>query len=369
MTTDERIASLRNQIALADEAYWTLGASDISDADYDAMVEELKTLTGHVEKFRSPKVLSTGKVEHLYPMLSMQKVYDLKGVIKWYERYAEHQDLVVMPKYDGIAYVNYGGIVATRGDGKVGEDITETAAMTASGTQPAFPFAAPEYGEIVCTLASFEVLKGYGYKNPRNAVSGIMNSLDPEIRKRAKNLILQSYGAIGTYVSPVQMNEEKLAGVVEWVKNAAADFPMDGIVFRIANPDRFEELGHTDHHWRGQIALKFANESTESVIEAIEWQENNGTITPVAHIAPVTLGGAEISSVTLHNTNRVVAWDIRVGDRCKVERAGGVVPKITETWHEAHDGFPRTDCPTVCPTCGTALKAKGARVFCPACDK
>jgi DNA ligase (NAD+) len=369
MNKADRIAYLREQIALADDAYWSLGISGISDAEYDKLVEELKDLTGHENQFKSPVVVSGGKVTHTKPMLSMQKVYDIEGVLKWYKRNAAGERIVVMPKYDGIAYVNYGSVVATRGDGKVGEDITETAMLTRTGFQSLLPYSSPEYGEIICRKSEFERLKEFGYKNPRNAVSGIMNSLDPEIRKRASHLELVKYTSTWHCISPYEFCEESVQDVIDWILKNSADYPMDGIVFRIADSKAFAKLGHTDHHWRGQIALKFANESTESVIEAIEWQENNGTITPVAHIAPVTLGGAEISSVTLHNMRRVVTWDIRVGDRCKVERAGGVVPKITDTWHEAHDGFSRTECPTVCPTCKTPLQAKGARVYCPACDK
>lgn len=359
---NKRIKELKEQIRIADDCYWKTGASHLSDSEYDALVEELNTLCKEEQKFRSPEVTSEGKVVHPVPMLSMQKVYSATDVVKWYERYGKGCTLTVMPKYDGIAIANYGYITATRGDGELGEDVTKVA-------NPIMMFVSEDdvYGELVCTYANFALLKGYGYKNPRNAVSGIMNSLDTEIQKRACCLTFVPYDTIA--VNLTEVNAESVQATADSICILASDYPLDGVVFRISDDDKFYELGHTDHHWRGQIALKFRNAFTESVIESIEWQEANGTVTPVAHIAPVTLGGAEISRVTLHNATRVIAWDIRVGDKCVVERAGGVVPKITQTYHEAHDALPRTVVPSNCPTCETKLVYRGKRLCCPKCDK
>jgi DNA ligase (NAD+) len=365
MTTDERIAFLRTQITLADEAYWTLGVSDISDTEYDALCLELEALTGDDGGIKAPAVTSDGKVIHPVPMLSMQKVYDIESVLKWYERYGCGGELIVMPKYDGIAIAQYGEVLATRGDSKIGEDVSwvrEKLGVFA-------PSADSKYGEMVCTVGNFEYMREFGYKNPRNAVSGIMNSLDPEIQERAEYLTYVDYRSNYRRLPMGSVTMESLQEAVEFILQCRGTYPMDGIVFRLADDERFAGLGHTDHHWRGQIALKFKNASTESIIEAIEWQEKNGTITPVAHVAPVTLDGAEIHRCTLHNYIRVIADDIRVGDRCEIERAGGVVPKIVRTWHEAHDGFPETRIPDRCPTCGEALLNLGKRLYCPKCDK
>ncbi len=362
----DRIEYLRQRISLADEAYWTQGVSDISDAQYDKFVEELNSLCAVNEKIQSPAVTSVGKIEHPVPMLSMWKTYDIESVLKWYEKYNGGSDLIVMPKYDGIALAQYGEKIATRGDGKVGEDVTWVREHWDLLNSPH-----PEtlYGEMVCTYRDFEALKDCGYKNPRNAVSGIMNSLDPEIQERAVLLTFVDYRSNYRLIPRGSVNAEALQDAVDFLGKLCRNYPMDGVVFRLADEVRFYKLGHTDHHWRGQIALKFKNASTESIIEAIEWQEKNGTITPVAHIAPVTLDGVEIHRCTLHNYVRVIADDIRVGDRCEIERAGGVVPKIVKTWHEAHDGFPTTRIPGVCPTCGGSLENIGCRLYCPHCDK
>jgi DNA ligase (NAD+) len=309
-------------------------------------------------------------------MLSMQKVYEVDKIVVWIRRYARNGRIIIMPKYDGIALVRYAdGTIATRGDGKVGENVTDVAAPLFSGNSTI------GYGECVCPLKEFAELGKYGYKNPRNAVSGIMGSLDAEIQKRVKHLQFVPYTKIASFLDCYGTSIDWLRQAIEQIvfflrKEAGAIYPLDGIVFRIDDEELFQKLGHTDHHWRGQIALKFANEAAESVIMRIDWTEKNGTITPVALIRTVTLGGAEISRVTLHNANRVREWDIRVGDHCLIERAGGVIPKITRTWHSETsasergiDWLNKTPIPMNCPTCGNRLNEVGARLYCPECDK
>ena len=374
-----RAEELRQRIAQAAASYWETGISAISDEEYDRLVEELRALTGEEDVIGAPKVLSSGKVEHPAdrPMLSMRKTYDRSEVVRWAMKYAPGQDLIVMPKYDGIALCHYdNGVIATRGDGKVGEDVTQVAARFVEGWG---------YGEAICRLSVFkEKMEALGYKNPRNAVSGILSSLDPEIQQRAADLTFCVYHRLNFRIrgwkpaapGPLAREDEflRLDHVLDYargrvVEELAADFPIDGVVIRIADDDAFYALGHTDHHWRGQIALKFANEATESIIERIDWQEKNGTVTPVATIAPVTLGGAEISHVTLHNADWVRSRDIRVGDGCRVERAGGVIPKLVMSWRRDQHSGPRILPPTTCPTCGGPLKVSGARLYCDHCDK
>ena len=359
-----RIEYLKRAIAEADRAYWAHGESDWSDAEYDAMKEELRCLTGEEEKsFGTPEVLSSGKVKHLVPMLSMQKVYSIGEVVSWAEKYAHKKSLIVMPKYDGIALVKYpDGTIATRGDGKCGEDVTELASSLLADSKPG-------YGELVCKWKAFEALKELGYKNPRNAVSGIVNAKVPEIRARIRHLTFAPYTQMAIELS-AGWTAELLESAHRNTKDMSVDYPTDGVVFRIADEPSFQALGHTDHHWRGQIALKDANERATSTIREIVWQEKNGTITPVALIDPVELGGATLSRVTLHNVNWVKKWDARIGDTCVVERAGGVIPKIIcaapgPDW----DARPLTRIPSRCPTCGGALAMEGARLYCGGCDK
>ena len=190
------VDELRARIAAAARSYWETGLSPISDAEYDRLVEELKGLTGGEDAIGAPRVATSGKVEHPVPMLSMNKVYDLGKVADWVLKYGESSPVIVMPKYDGIAFVRYpDSTVATRGDGKVGENVTEIAAPMMEGISSG-------YGEIVCPLDAFETLKSLGYKSPRNTVSGIMSSGDPEIRERVKHLAFVSYRHIVVEIPP-----------------------------------------------------------------------------------------------------------------------------------------------------------------------
>jgi len=365
MTTEQ----LRERIRIARDDYWKLGISSITDEEYDRLVEELHRRTGEYDPVCAPEVLSTGKVCHPAeaPMLSMQKVYSIEEIETWMAKLggAFH----VMPKYDGIALRRYGNrTIATRGNGLVGENVTEVARDFVESSHP--PRGNWVDGEAICTRFVFEKLTKLGYKNPRNAVSGILSSKDKAIRARASVLTFVPYSkhvwSLRFDEIPPELRQRHLEGLVNSIKAAMSNYPMDGIVFRVADPNRFRKLGHTDHHWRGQIALKFKGEMAKSVIEHISWQVTNGTVTPVACIAPVELDGAELSHVTLHNADYVAAHDIRVGDHIVIERAGGVIPSVVTT----SPGRNRFELfiPTKCPKCNSVLLRAGARLYCSVCE-
>lgn len=370
----DRIDELRAEIRNARDNYWNAGISPLTDTEYDILVEELRRLTGGYDPVMGPAVVSSGKVQHpkRAPMLSMNKVYDIMEVAKWVEKLrAEYgsfvKTLIAMPKYDGIALRRYSnGVIATRGDGMTGENVTEVASpfVRGAGDDPSTWID----GEAVCTYTNFLKLAALGYKNPRNAVSGIMSSKDKAIRARAELLTFVPYNR-RRYAINLQAAKDlpaTLERYVEVVRKNCADFPMDGIVFRLANLKLFQALGHTDHHWRGQIALKFKGETAETIIERIDWQVKNGTVTPVATLAPVNLDGAELSRVTLHNADYVTANGIVVGDSVVVERAGGVIPSVVRVTHKTESTEPVI--PTKCPVCNSKLLRSGARLYCAVCE-
>ena len=275
----------------------------------------------------------------------------------------------VMPKYDGIALRRYANrVIATRGNGLVGENVTEVASGFVECSRP--PHDTFVDGEAICLRSEFEGLAKLGYKNPRNAVSGILSSKDKGLRARASALTFVPYSkhvwSLRFDEIPPTHRKTHLEGLVKAIKGAMSNYPMDGIVFRVADSRLFRKLGHTDHHWRGQIALKFKGEMAKSVIEHISWQVKNGTVTPVACIAPVELDGAELSHVTLHNADYVAAHDIRIGDHIVIERAGGVIPSVVMT----SPGSNRFELfiPTKCPKCNSVLLRAGARLYCSVCE-
>lgn len=367
MKTEE----LREKIRTARDSYWAVGISPVTDEEYDQLVEELHRRTGEYDPVCAPVVLSSGKVRHPkdHPMLSMNKVYSIEEVEKWMDRMGGRVIFHVMPKYDGIALRRYANrVIATRGDGLVGENVTGVASDFVERSQPSHDTFVD--GEAVCLRSDFEGLAKLGYKNPRNAVSGILSSKDKGLRARASALTFVPYSE---HVWSLRFDEihptlrkTYLDGLVNSIKLKLADYPMDGIVFRVADPQLFRKLGHTDHHWRGQIALKFKGETAESCVEHIEWRVKNGTVTPVAVISPVNLDGAEITNVTLHNADYVKAHDIRVGDRIVVERAGGVIPSVVEV--KPSEYHCKLFIPETCPVCRSGLLRDGARLYCPVCE-
>jgi len=370
-----RIDELRKRIESARDAYWLLGVSSVSDSEYDEMVEELAKLTGGYDPVMGPVVASSGKVQHpaSAPMLSMQKVYSAEEIVKWARKIADSDLLAglprvlhVMPKYDGIALRAYSnGVVATRGDGKTGENVTATASVFVRKAK--LPASTWIDGEAVCRLSDFAGLARLGYKNPRNAVSGILSSKEQAIRERADALTFVPYTR---HAWPLDLDrkcdEADVNALVRDIKATLSDFPMDGIVFKVGHPQVFRKLGHTDHHWRGQIALKFKGETKETTILRIDWQVKNGTVTPVALLQPVTLDGAELSRVTLHNADYVMANRICVGDCVVIERAGGVIPSVVRVLHGRNVGWPEV--PKECPYCHSQLLRNGARLYCAVCE-
>lgn len=361
---------LKRRIKEARDSYWQLGISSMSDEEYDRLVEELRERTGEYDPVCAPEVLSSGKVRHPqeHPMLSMQKVYKASDVAAWVKKIGDPIMLHVMPKYDGIALRRYAtGVIATRGSGSVGENVTETARIFVERSRAAR--TAFVDGEAICLRSTFEDLARLGYKNPRNAVSGILASKDADIRARATSLTFVPYKSFVwqlNYDSSSGKFLAELNDAVARIKGSMSNYPMDGIVFRVANPRLFRELGHTDHHWRGQIALKFKGGQAQTTILRIDWQVKNGTVTPVALLQSVELDGARIERVTLHNADYVMANAVCEGDVVVVERAGGVIPSVVRVLHGQKIGWPVI--PKECPVCHSQLLRSGARLYCAVCE-
>lgn len=356
-----RIEELKQLINDADTVYWSTGEDKVSDNVYEQWVSELRALDPEsVNEFGSPRIISNGKVKHPVPMLSMAKVYSVEDIHKWIYKYANNLELAVMPKYDGIALVRYKDhVTATRGNGKIGEDATFI-------TSEFMRNEAPGYGEAVIKYSTFETLKSLGYQHPRNAVSGILGSLDPEIQERAKFISFVRYDSYA--INLLNPSMEDIANTIERIKEERKDYPMDGIVFKITDKTVFERLGHTAHHWRGQIAFKFKTPGVKSTVRDVYYKENNGTITPMVAFDPVFCDGAWLSKASCSNWDKLESMDICVGDECEVERAGGVIPYIISTTH-TKNSQPRISIPKTCPTCGSLLSKTGKRLYCQKCDK
>ena len=355
------------------QRYWELGEPEISDDDYDRLMVELQSrdpnhpLLHWVGTQRTAS--AGGKVKLAKPMLSLDKAYSLEEVVEWAQKYIRSKDelLLAQPKYDGISANFDGTILATRGDGEIGEDISDKL--------PLIELEAPNYtgqlnrparGEIVIRKDDFANLyshiykKGGGvYKNSRNAVAGIMGLKDISdmIRQHAK-LTLADYSLVSFKIKFSELSG-RFAEIIETVE--ALPYPTDGVVFKLADTAYSESLGATSHHPRGQIAFKFSGIRRKTKLLAVEWSFGKNALTPVAELDPVEIGGVTIKRATLHNAQNIIDMDIQIHDEVTVERAGDVIPYIVSR----EPGEERINAMiTNCPGCGSTLVRRGPELCC-----
>ena len=380
-TTDFDIAKLNADelaelIRYHNRRYWELHDPEISDARYDELVRALaRTAPDHelLDEIQSPAVESSGKVRHAEPMLSLDKAYSLEELIEWLDKFRRSPDeeVLVEPKYDGIS-VNYDGrVLSTRGDGEVGENVSDKIPLIeleAPGYQG--PLDRPARGELLIRDDDFRLLysnirkkDGGVYKNSRNAVAGIMTLKDisPMLVQHAK-LTLVDYRLVS-----YRVRADELAAKWEDLKRKLVElpYPQDGIVIKLADAAYRASLGNTAHHPRGEIAYKFTNRSCETTLLDVEWSFGKNNLTPVAHLAPVELSGITVKRASLHNAQNLIDMDIRIGDTVTVERAGDVIPYISARKPGAQRRSALID---RCPSCGAPLVRRGPELVCPAAD-
>lgn len=365
-------AELAALIEENDKLYWELGEPRISDEEYDLLVRGLSKLAPDhplLSKVSAPSVAASGKVRHKEPMLSLDKAYSLEELMTWGAKFARtpEEPLLVQPKYDGISAIFADGVLATRGDGEIGENISDKISLIeleAKGYTG--PLDRPARGEIVIRNDDFKNIyskitrkDGNHYKNPRNAVAGIMGlkDIDEMVRQGAK-LTLVDYDLV-SFSSKFAEFEEKWPEFVEKIENLP--YPMDGIVVKLADEAYATSLGSTAHHPRGAIAFKFSGVRKETKLLDVEWSFGKNCLTPVASLDPVDIGGVTIKRASLHNIQNIIDRDIRIGDEVVVERAGDVIPHIVDS----KPGEERRSCMiTECPSCASPLVRVGPEISC-----
>ena len=364
--------------------YWEEEASgDLADEEYDVLMEALrKRNPSHplLSEVHAPKVSGTGaKVHHAHPMLSLDKAYSLDDLMSWAEKYrrSEEELFLVQPKYDGISAIWNGTVLATRGDGYDGEDISnktpliEVETVGFRGPLPAWSTAVR--GEIVIREDDFKTVyasilnrNGKPYRNPRNAVAGMMGlkEIGPMLEQGAK-LTFVDYNLFSETVKYSELRSRWEALCREL---SALPYPMDGIVVKLADEAYSDSLGSTAHHPRGQMAFKFTNRRHVSKLVNVVWSFGKNCLTPVAEFEPVEIGGTTIRNASLHNLQNILDRDIQIGDYVEVERAGDVIPYIAAVT----PGPERRSCViSKCPSCGHDLVVELPELRCvnPDCEE
>jgi DNA ligase (NAD+) len=415
--TPEKIAhsveNLREKLRHHEHLYYVLDAPEISDAEYDSMMRELKALEdAHPELITpdSPTQRVGGKpregfvkVAHSSPMLSLDNALGEEELRDFDRRVkvglgSEDFAYVAELKLDGLSLaVQYenGRLkqAVTRGDGTVGEDVTENAKTIRS-----IPLRLKSdganweiRGEVVLTRRSFEKANAERaaegllvFANPRNAAAGALRVLDPAVTA-ARKLDFFSYflfaggksaiatqwesldklEALGFKVNPKRKLCRDIEALVafcrEWEqKREALPYEIDGVVAKVDSVAQQDRLGWTAKAPRWAIAYKFAAQQRETEVENIEVQVGRtGALTPVARLKPVSVGGVTVSNATLHNEDEIERLGVMIGDTVLIERSGDVIPKVVRVVKKGKDRH-AFKMPKRCPVCGgDVVRAEG----------
>ena len=392
----ERIAFLAEAIVHHKRSYYA-GKPEISDAAYDKLEDELRSLfPDHpaLTLVGGELVTDLPKVKHAHPMLSLQKTYDIAELMRW----ADSEWVVGTLKIDGVSMsliYEDGNLVQakTRGNGLVGEDVTVKVRWVSDVVPKiALKGLVEVRGELYCSESNFihlaEEMTTLGLDrptSPRNIVAGLLGRKTHSELARHFNFFGFNITGIeqdlGHKTEMEQLNwlghngfrlplperlkgEAALAKYLDAVRDAMSDgeVPADGAVFSYDLLAKQHALGNTSHHPRYKMSFKWQGETAISRIEEVTWATSRlGIVTPVAVIKPVTLSGAVITNVTLHNAAHVQTFGIKAGDRIEIVRSGEVIPKFLQVV-EAASGQPKL--PTHCPSCDARLDFDDVRLIC-----
>lgn len=418
----KRVSALRKEIKRHNELYYTEGKPEISDARYDELMKELKALEkAHPDLFSpdsptqtvgAPVPVKLAKVRHVLPMLSLDSVNS--------EEDAEHfgatcekelgqgVEYACEPKLDGLSIelVYEDGLFvrgATRGDGVMGEDVTANLRTIPNVPRKLngkhVPGTLAVRGEVMMHIKDFQELNrqetekgGEAFANPRNAAAGSMRQLDPRItaerrlrvycyeileisgdKPETQKKSLTLLKELGFTVSPEARVTRGIGEAIAYhhameEKRDELDYEIDGVVVKVNGISDQKRMGMRTTSPKWAMAYKFKPRKEMTRVDDIVIQVGRtGTLTPVALLQPVEVGGVTVSRATLHNMDQVEKLGVKIGDHVKVERAGDVIPYISEVIKEKRTGKEKDfRMPAKCPVCGTGIVKEDVFYRCPA---
>ena len=411
------IRKLIDEINFHNYQYHGMDDPKISDQEFDQMVKALHDLEkkypqliqvdSPTQRVGSKPIDRFIQIDHLTPMLSLDNVFSMNELMSFEKRIKDKLSLkediefIAEPKFDGVAVnllyesgkLSY---ATTRGDGKTGEDVThnvltiKSIPITLNTSSP--PEKVEIRGEIIISKNDFEKMNRENeeknlkvFANPRNAAAGSIRQLDPNIAKgRPLRFYAHGYGLLsnendftnhsdvieylndsGIVVSPLS---QLLTGAHECEKyykkidstRGSLDFEIDGVVYKVNKISYQKELGFVSKAPRWAIAHKFSSVEVQSIILDVDFQVGRtGTITPVAKLDPINVGGVVVSNATLHNMDEIRRKDIRNGDHVFVRRAGDVIPEIVSVNKKKRgQQAKKIVFPSHCPSCGSEIIRK-----------
>jgi DNA ligase (NAD+) len=410
-----RVARLRSDINRHNHRYHVLDDPEVSDAEYDRLLTELRRLESEYPELVVPDsptqrvggapIAAFAQVRHRVPMLSLDNAFEREDVIafdrKVRERLETEREIeyACEPKLDGLAVsLTYRRgsleVAATRGDGSVGEDVThnirtiQSVPLRLAGS--GHPDLLEVRGEVVMSIPGFREMnrkaaeKGEKtFVNPRNAAAGSLRQLDPRLaasrpleiffyaagvvegrkmpgRHSETLVLLRAWGLRSSPESRVVQGVEGLLAYYEDVGNRRSSlrYQIDGVVYKVDELSLQRELGFVARAPRWAIAHKFPADEEMTRVRAVEWQVGRtGALTPVARLDPVFVGGATVSNATLHNIEELQRKDVRIGDTVVLRRAGDVIPEVVKVMVEQRPpGAVPVELPAKCPICGSDVE-------------
>ena len=409
---EKEIAKLRDEIRYHEHRYYVLDAPEISDLEFDKLMQRLKELElqhpdlvtpdSPTQRVGGAPAAEFPKVRHPAPMLSLDNTYSVDDLRDFDRRVRElagreRVEYVAELKLDGLSMaLTYqdGELVrgVTRGDGEVGEDVTsnirtirsvplrlEAGKLALIGNPARFEVR----GEVIMTRTAFEQTNAQReaagepkFANPRNSAAGSIRQLDPRIVAERKldmfiyyllvngaelpgehAQALEKLSMMGFKVNPNWRRclafDDLLAYIQEWeTRRDSLDYEIDGIVIKVNNTGLWQELGTTAKSPRWAVAYKYPpRQATTRVMDIRAQVGRTGTLTPVADLEPVDVGGVTVSHATLHNMDEIERLGVRIGDTVLVQRAGEVIPQVVKVVKHAEDGR-AFKMPEKCPVCG-----------------
>ncbi|WP_110973851.1 NAD-dependent DNA ligase LigA [Acinetobacter sp. WCHAc060042] len=435
--TSTVVAQMRQLIQILaqhNHAYYVMDQPTILDSEYDQLFHQLKALEEQhpeciqpdspINKVGAKPLAKFTSVTHVVPMLSLGNVFNQEELFAFARRAEErlpNQTIQydVELKFDGLAislWYEQGVLVrgVTRGDGETGEDITQNVKTirnlpkVLSTDQGEVPTLLEVRGEVLMPKAGFEKLNAENeakgektFANPRNAAAGSLRQLDPNIAA-ARPLAFYAYG-----IAQCEPNhgQSTMSESLEWLQQFGfavgerhfvcdsiqevqavyeqinAERPqlsveIDGMVIKVNSLKQQQQLGFLSREPRWATAYKFPAVAALTTVEHIDWQVGRtGTLTPVARLNPVAVGGVTVSNVTLHNIGEIHRLDVRIGDTVSVYRSGDVIPKVEKVWPEFRPvDATEVELPSQCPVCespvvmpeGEALARCSGGLYCAA---
>ncbi len=386
----KNINELTKQLKYHNDLYWNKSQPEISDTDYDILIEKLRKLDPENSLLNEfTEEISGTSVPHRVPMLSMGKAYDITTIIKWANS-INCDNFLISPKMDGAAceieYNAKGELVraSTRGNGMIGEDVTQAVKLIDNVPQKlSNPIGIPieVRGEVVMHNDEFEKWKDQ-YSNPRNLASGTIKKKNPN-KKNKKNILFYAYNVLAseiktetekfnfigkngfTHVQTRTVTKNKISETLEEFTKQRDNlkYGIDGLIVMTDDVDVQEKMGCTSHHPRYAIALKYQGESGTTTLNEIEWSvSRTSVLTPVALVKPIKLSGAIISRVSLHHFGFVESKKLTKGCSVLVTRRGEVIPHLEKKVKD--NGGSLFEIPKQCPACGSLTIRKDDFLFC-----